>query len=168
MNCQKKKACKTQCICIKIQCANQVSGTMHVKSFGKTNISTSAHNAPLHGFFLQCAACAGCPLYRQFVGNTIRKAIRNAKTTNPSECRQRRHFVVFIISDCFSYDFACRHAVFLVNLGPWALERSDLTQSGGSGGAAAPRWLRKLALSFAGGCIQERNNGGKAKGGKVI
>ena len=67
-----KNACKIQCKCIKIQCANQVSGTMHVKSFGKTNISTLAHNAPLHGFFfLQCAACAGCPLYRQFVPNSI-------------------------------------------------------------------------------------------------
>ena len=62
----------------------------------------------------------------------------------PLGCRRRRHFVVFIISDCFSYDFACRHAVFLVNLGPWALERSDLTQSGGVQGAAVPRWLKNL------------------------
>ena len=50
---------------------------------------------------------------------------------------------VFIISDCFSHDFACRHAVFLVNLGPWALERSDLTQSGGSGGRQPPGGLTK-------------------------
>ena len=51
----------------------------------------------------------------------------------PLGCHRRRHFVVFIISDCFSDDFACRHAVFLVNFGPWALEQSDLTQSVGSG-----------------------------------
>ena len=43
-------------------------------------------------------------------------------------------FVVFVFLIAFSDDFACRHAVFAVNLGPWALERSDLTQSGGSGG----------------------------------
>ena len=62
----------------------------------------------------------------------------------PLGCRQRRHFVVFIFSDCFSYDFACWHSVFLVNLGPWALERSDLTQSGRSGGWQPPGGLENL------------------------
>ena len=52
-------------------------------------------------------------------------------------------FVVFIIPDCFSDDFACRHVVFVVNLGPWALEQSDLTQSGGLGGGSPPVALKK-------------------------
>ena len=55
-------------------------------------------------------------------------------------------FVVFDISDGFSNDFACWYVVFLVNLGPWALERSDLTQSGGSGGRQPPSGLKKLKM----------------------
>ena len=39
---------------------------------------------------------------------------------------------------CFSNDFACRHVAFVVNFGPWALERSDLTRSGGPGGGSPP------------------------------
>ena len=49
---------------------------------------------------------------------------------------------VLIISDCFSNDFASWHAVFVVNFGPWALERIDLSQSGGSGARQPPRGLR--------------------------
>ena len=78
-------------------------------------------------------------------------AIRKATT----KCRLRRHpkglgasrpppwVCCFCISGCFSDDFGCRHAVFLVNLGPWALERSDLAQSGRSGGRQPPGGLKK-------------------------
>ena len=70
----------------------------------------------------------------------IRKAIRNNKDKKRGQALRASHlgFVAFDISDDFSTDFACRHVVFLVNLRPWALERSDLTQSGGSGGRQTP------------------------------
>ena len=73
------------------------------------------------------------------------RAIGNTETTNPrGRARSARplFFVVFIIPDSFSDDFACRHVVFVVNLGPWALERSDLTQSGGPE-VGSPPWLKK-------------------------
>ena len=71
----------------------------------------------------------------------LRKAIRNNKNDKRKGAGASRHprgIVDFGISDCFSNDFACRHAVFLMSLGPWPLERSDLTQSGGSGGRQPP------------------------------
>ena len=49
--------------------------------------------------------------------------------------------VNFCISDCFSDDFACPACCFFVDLGPWALERSDLTQSGGDRKFSKP-WTR--------------------------
>ena len=61
-------------------------------------------------------------------------------------------FVDSGIPGCFSDDFACRHVVFLMNLGPWALGRSDLIQSGGSEGAAAPWWLKILPGSHVQPC----------------
>ena len=48
------------------------------------------------------------------------------------------------ISDCFSDAFACRHVVFLLNLVPWTLERSDLNQSRGSGGQQPPSGFKKM------------------------
>ena len=71
----------------------------------------------------------------------IRKAIRNNKDNKKKGRALRARplmFAVFIISECFSEDLACRHDVFLVNFGPWALERSDLTQSEGGPGGGTP------------------------------
>ena len=76
----------------------------------------------------------------------IRKAIRNNKDNKKVEGASRPPlgFVVFDISDCFSDDFACRHVVFLGNLGPWALGAKRLNSERGVRGAAAPGWLKEM------------------------